>query len=1109
MDAYLYFGTTPFKLGPLTVASQSVWAVESPAIKVAGNTYRAVAVMGDNQLRLAPEADYIAIYKHSMPFSFPVETIWPEGMKPVPQSEIDALTPKEVPSDSPADTGSGLTTKYIDQELATRATPMARCMVLANFYISGQMQKSSNEVQKYIVDEFYNNLLEVIDELDIFDNADTVIRRLAYRVYNSNPLDRTRREGAVANWKRLLNAIVTNFGIHKVPQWIHMGNVKDLLDMMVEPDLDRYCAQALIAQATANNSQDLSVQVNVLTELNRVRIREFRMFGMTDDRDMPLFYLEKFFPKGIKNSLNPMDAIVLQKEGDVAASDALERWFLSKYSSAKNPDLFADMLISIINMMFPAPTQVSDKASAMEFPYPSTQLPYYGSFLRYLRNRVYRKQVGTDVTAVRKTQEYLLKVANDISNLASAAKAMYTVRTRASFVAHMISDVQTESGAAELKVLTDFIDGGMAMMQRIPRPAPSMTLPDVLTEMKRAVVMEVKGFNLTNLQEVKSVVQAAVMCVQQWPNYGESIADAFVRFGIPFPEWHKNAGNVDAFVLECAEEAGIKSKSEARLIIDRYLEQTSRTKVDTPAGVASLLSSALTMRTEMELTKGDTRFQLDSWIGTTEQAEDFLVYPSLTASHIISEVGNMVVSDSVTLQEQVKQFTATMSSILQLFYELRHLGSMDWRATATQQQRDTFEALADYTSPDKAEKHLISTFGKQKALGFSGLLEQARKDFKAWNVSSLSPAGAFEMTVKMLEALRKNCIDLTGDDASAARKYFVMLGQSEFDPTGGKFTTSTQVQDVIQNIYRPFYEKMVLKSNPEYNRVRLLLRGIADYACEMRPLEAPIRDTFKYLNKNMLDIANWANELVSDPANSALDAAYGTPSAAPDQSDRILQKRARGVLAYRMPVSGGSIGNYLKVVPSIPKRGLPIQILGKASTQMVKTVLAKYKGTRPIQDDIIDDLNANSEYIGLIKNVPLDNLLVVEGQGTSMLTVSQGGKRIGIMALDFEQLYKLFHCLNTECVLQAVTHELGHFVEKSFLKNTDRLEWNRNVSGRILHHEQKNSPYAYQTEQFAILAETMVWGNSVRGLEVSNGYTVASRYFANNFLTEEDAKKSV
>jgi hypothetical protein len=105
------------------------------------------------------------------------------------------------------------------------------------------------------------------------------------------------------------------------------------------------------------------------------------------------------------------------------------------------------------------------------------------------------------------------------------------------------------------------------------------------------------------------------------------------------------------------------------------------------------------------------------------------------------------------------------------------------------------------------------------------------------------------------------------------------------------------------------------------------------------------------------------------------------------------------------------------------------------------------------------------------------------------VTVANGGKKLGLVVVNFEQIRRIFGAVNTATVMQALTHEFAHYIHKT-LKNTALMDWKRAIAGKVLHPRTGSDAYAFETEQFAILAETMVWGNSVRGLYKANGIDV-------------------
>lgn len=158
-------------------------------------------------------------------------------------------------------------------------------------------------------------------------------------------------------------------------------------------------------------------------------------------------------------------------------------------------------------------------------------------------------------------------------------------------------------------------------------------------------------------------------------------------------------------------------------------------------------------------------------------------------------------------------------------------------------------------------------------------------------------------------------------------------------------------------------------------------------------------------------------------------------------------------------------------------------------------------------DSIASLVESASKYLGLkikinTKNVPI---CVVEGFSTSLLTTKYRSRSNEVkLLLDLGQLKRLNNgILDTAFLAQVITHELGHYVFGTKLKQSDKLLWKRNLAGRGLHPDQFNHPgysYGWDNEAFAIMCEYMVSGKSARGLSTTEGWEIVEKYFVNNFL---------
>lgn len=226
--------------------------------------------------------------------------------------------------------------------------------------------------------------------------------------------------------------------------------------------------------------------------------------------------------------------------------------------------------------------------------------------------------------------------------------------------------------------------------------------------------------------------------------------------------------------------------------------------------------------------------------------------------------------------------------------------------------------------------------------------------------------------------------------------------------------------------------------------------------------------------------------------------------------------KPEGLMKYREPKYPSST-SYVSITPEVPATGLDCSGIFdyEQTVYAVSKVLPVLNasmggGIYQLDEYILDDLKANSRCIGLKKLPAVGNFIVVGGNNdkaqTCIMTVSSGGKKLGLVIVNFEQIRRIFGAVNTATVMQALTHEFAHYIHKT-LKNTALMDWKRAIAGKVLHPRTGADAYGFETEQFAILAETMVWGNSVRGLYKANGIDVVERFFHNNYIPDEDRQR--
>lgn len=227
---------------------------------------------------------------------------------------------------------------------------------------------------------------------------------------------------------------------------------------------------------------------------------------------------------------------------------------------------------------------------------------------------------------------------------------------------------------------------------------------------------------------------------------------------------------------------------------------------------------------------------------------------------------------------------------------------------------------------------------------------------------------------------------------------------------------------------------------------------------------------------------------------------------------RVVQIRAhqefKRIDTFTKIPSGGTPERPLNLsLADVPKRKLPANFEVKPWSPEIEHKLHNLglsklsKGTLPPRDSIMDLINDVLPRLGL-KRMPVQSLIVAESyEPTRIATTSIHGKLFGVVMLNLKQLADEGG-INTVTIGASLTHEFAHAIE-NLLRNTERSAYTKALNTRNkLHPRQGQDGYAFSKEQFAILAETMVWGTSARGLYCLNGYNVVSKYFYDNYIPE-------
>lgn len=216
--------------------------------------------------------------------------------------------------------------------------------------------------------------------------------------------------------------------------------------------------------------------------------------------------------------------------------------------------------------------------------------------------------------------------------------------------------------------------------------------------------------------------------------------------------------------------------------------------------------------------------------------------------------------------------------------------------------------------------------------------------------------------------------------------------------------------------------------------------------------------------------------------------------------------------------SGGGMGHYVSKKPTNEPNGVHIPFMKMQDNKTLLANLSKIcniafendRTPRLLLPSIIEDLDKHSKHLGLKKPLPMRNVLMLDGDAmgisTRVLSLPYGGQTVAIIVINSRQLAALFGGFNTSAVLQALTHEIAHYYEKSYIKNADRLRFEKALGHKQLFPTGRNRSGGAadnKSEQFAMLAEYMVWGSCARSIYYANGVETVLDYFHNQYMTEE------
>lgn len=149
-------------------------------------------------------------------------------------------------------------------------------------------------------------------------------------------------------------------------------------------------------------------------------------------------------------------------------------------------------------------------------------------------------------------------------------------------------------------------------------------------------------------------------------------------------------------------------------------------------------------------------------------------------------------------------------------------------------------------------------------------------------------------------------------------------------------------------------------------------------------------------------------------------------------------------------------------------------------------------------------------YLGLLSDLPMRRLYYAEShkEPTCLASLNIEGRSVGVIVVNLDSA-KRNGGYNSWNVGQSLTHEVAHYIYSSVMRNTTKAAFNeacRPKSGAKINSRAGEDGYSFNTEQFAVLAETLVWGSALRKLDCLNGIDQVRKYFVNNWIPEEDLR---
>ena len=1157
MAVHLYYAPAQMQLGSKTLAPQTVWATFSDKT-FGGKKFTEVVVVGtDDTMHLVDTEEVKKALASSMPFSFGLEVLCPNGVKPVPPEEIEQFyvasqvkQVKEEPAAAPAkdarDTESPLSTQntsykeLVDAVAEANAGPaLERVVKLHNLWMSrGPEFRNVDKAYIVLLDVFRDAALDAIDDgANWRTTVEIQKRHVGARLAQAPTLDRIKKRRE--SWIAFYRAITEFCGTGKDKNLVAAPEV---LQWLLDPDAEwfvyssSYLVESAVDTVRSNGWGFMADQARAISKLANETLPLMRkQLAYAKENDKPVYaqvtYAENFLLQGICDyRLNPMFEAWNAERGPDDSSDELEKWFNSFVEGRADSGtrLVVNSLMEIIQAMCPAGTRIEVSPSGdVRIPFTPAQLKHYGSFYRYLVNVVLKRLDAPADAAEYETGNptdspfvlpYLQRTKTDDTfrirlDLMGKLRREYTMSLQA-----MVDSAGKES-LRKTRVLADFINKGMPILQPIRKEdwvnaslykfLQEFLTPYLLREWETAKNDTSKTFTSFAVAEIAD----ALSCLAHWRNDAESMQQWEQK---EESQLYKSLNNFySSKELMTWLRTGFSAEYERKAEISTYIND-ARKKVEAANALsnAGFLSAAQckginnaidTLRTLSETARPEISDALYKWFEDGEQSMLLPVSLKTTASDIWGHIKLAVLA--VRKDRQFDVLKEQCGLWFDMLMQLRPISTRDtakWQLNAPEPTNTAirelkYHLLSIARIQDKLDE-ILREAGAERA--YSAIWEVHTNEAKSIRAGGLTTEVYEELTANV-SALRSKLGKLP--DTTAAEQDFIEGRQCALL----SFDRNTTVDGYRQLHLHPW----IVKNKDDLTQVMAFLDASLDTINEFRPLFTHVYEFLNSLEGDLSQLHKFVMKLASNNValsremNIALglyDGMKDTP--APGTPD--VNKPKDGKIAHRkINISGSS--TYTPDVPDVPASGIEVPELFDMNSPLTRRLfdMARKQNEVWLLDSYItDDLSKNTRYLGLKKRLPFDNFLVVGGKDSSCLTISLAGKRVGLLTLDPQQITDLAGGFTTTSVLHVATHEIAHFIFKQ-LKNTEKMAWRKETAGKKLHPRQGADRYGFETEQFAILAETMVWGNSFRGLYTTNGLEVVENYFHNNFITEEDKKK--